>query len=455
MSKKIIKVSSLSRIEGEAGFVIELRSNKFENLKLKIFEAPRFFEAFLKGRECQDIIDFTARICGICPVAYQMSAVHAIEKIFKIDISREIKNLRRLLYCGEWIESHALHIYLLQGPDFYDLPDAWSSRSYLELLKKGLKFKRIGNSIIKVIGGRSIHPVSVRVGGFYDIPKKTELIKLLPELESAFEESLRMIRWAASLEFKIKEREYEYISLGEAGEYPMNYGSVISNTKKKMNMEEFANSIKEFQRPYSTALFSGIEEKERVRPYIVGPLARINLNYELLPDVVKEGVKNSGITLPLKNVKLSIIARSIELAYCFHEAIRLIKTYEEPESPFIDYKPHPGRATWITEAPRGMLIHTYELDEKGIVKEAILVPPTSQNLYHIEEELKLFINEFQGSPPEFIKKECEKIIRSYDPCISCSVHLVDVINKLWILRSLMSPEMLVSGQRVQILKRSL
>ncbi|MCX7794704.1 MAG: Ni/Fe hydrogenase subunit alpha [Thermodesulfovibrionales bacterium] len=427
MSKKIIKVDSLSRIEGEAAFIIEFGADGYENLKLKIFEAPRFFEAFLKGRNCQDVIDFTARICGICPVAYQMSAVHAIEKIFRIEIPESIIKLRRLLYCGEWIESHGLHIYLLHGPDFYDLPDAWSSKTYIEILKKGLKFKRAGNSIIKAIGGRSIHPVNVRVGGFYSIPRKEELLKLLPELENLFEDSLRMIRWASELRFNIKEKEYEFISLGKAGEYPMNYGSVVTSSGREMEMEEFMNSIKEFQKPYSTALFSGLRGKDDLRTYIVGPLSRINLNYELLPDVIKDVIKVSGIKFPLKNIKLSIIARSIELAYCIYEAIRLIKSYEEPERPFIDYEPVAGRATWITEAPRGMLIHSYEFDEKGLVKEAVLIPPTSQNLYHMEEELRDFIRESHDRAPEFIRKECEKIIRSYDPCISCSVHLVNLI----------------------------
>lgn len=426
MAKKIIKVDSLSRIEGEAAFIIEFKSNKFENLRLKIHEAPRFFEAFLRGRDCQDIIDFTARICGICPVAYQMSAVHAIEKIFGINISPEIKNIRRLLYCGEWIESHALHIYLLHGPDFYDLPDAWSSKSYIELLKTGLKFKRIGNAIIKAIGGRAIHPVSVRVGGFYNIPKREKLLELLPELEDLFEESLKMIKWASGLEFRIREKEYEFIALGESGEYPMNHGSVITSSMKKVDMEDFIDFIKEFQIPQSTALFSGIKEKENLKPYLVGPLSRLNLNHELLPDSIKGVIKETGIRFPLKDIRLSIIARSIELAFCLYEAIRLIKSYEEPKEPFIEHEPKPGSATWITEAPRGLLIHRYEVDEKGLVKNALIIPPTSQNLYQIEEDLKDFIRNSEARSPEFIKKECEKIIRSYDPCISCSVHLVRI-----------------------------
>ncbi len=427
MSKKIIKTKSISRIEGDASFIIELKDKRPEDIKIRVFEAPRFFEGFLRGRTPQEVIDFTSRICGICPIAYQMSAVHAIERLYGIEVSEEIKALRRLLYLSEWIESHCLHIYLLHGPDFYNLPDAWSSKSYMDILKKGLSMKRIGNKLIEIIGGRSIHPVSVKVGGFYNFPKKKQLTELLPEIEKAYEKSLQMIRWASNLNYPELEIVHTFLSLGEAGEYPMNYGFVISNSGLKMKMDQFLALISEFQLPYSNSLFSGIKDGEAIKPYIVGPLARLNLNYKYIPDEIKGVIKEAGISLPLNNIYQSIIARTVEVSFAFYEAMRLIKDYEEPKSNSYEYKQIPGKTIWITEAPRGMLIHIYELDEKGFIREARLIPPTSQNLYHIEYSLKLFLKKTSVEiPPEQIKRTCERIVRSYDPCISCSVHMVEI-----------------------------
>jgi len=427
MSRKIINTNPISRIEGDASFIIELKDKRPEDIKLRVFEAPRFFEGFLIGRTPQEAIDFTARICGICPVAYQMSAVHAIEKLYGIEVSEEIKALRRLLYCGEWIESHCLHIYLLQGPDFYNLTDAWSSKDYIDILKKGLSMKRVGNKLIEIIGGRSIHPVSVKIGGFYNFPEKRQLTELLPEIERAYEESLKMIRWASSLHYPELEMEQTFLSLGDMGEYPMNYGLVISNSGLKIEMDQFLALISEFQLPYSNALFSGIRDGEAIKPYIVGPIARLNLNYKYIPHEIKSAMKEAGIYLPLNSIYQSIIARTIEVSFAFYEAMRLIKDYEEPENTPYEYKPIHGKTVWITEAPRGMLIHVYELNEKGCIKEARLIPPTSQNLYHMEYSLRLFFKKYSVEiPPEQIKRTCERIVRSYDPCISCSVHMVEI-----------------------------
>lgn len=421
---KVVKIDYLSRVEGEGGITIKIKDGKIESLKLDIFEAPRFFESFLKGRYYTDVIDFVARICGICPVAYQMSAVHAIEKIFGIEPEKPIKDLRRLMYCGEWIESHALHMYMLQGPDFYGLESAWAGREYLEIAKIGLRFKKLGNQIIGILGGRPIHPVSVRAGGFYKMPDKKTLSALMPQLEQAYEESLKSIKWAAVLPFNNNIIDMEYISLSHESEYPMNYGSIVSNSGLNIQMEEFLEYFQEYQVKHSTSLHTGIKKDASVSPYMVGPIARLNLNYDKLPEEIKLAISESGISLPIKNTQLGIFARAVETAYAFAESIAIIKDYEKPDRPFIDAEPCAGEATWITEAPRGMLIHRYKLDSKGYVKDCTIIPPTSQNLSHIEKDIYNFIQHNLDKPADFIKKESEKIIRSYDPCISCSVHLV-------------------------------
>jgi coenzyme F420-reducing hydrogenase alpha subunit len=422
--RKLIKTDSLARVEGEGGVVIEITDGSISKVHMRIFEAPRFFEAFLKGRPHQDVIDFTARICGICPVAYQMSSVHAIEKIFKVTVSPPVRELRRLLYCGEWIESHALHVYLLQGPDFYGLESAWAGREYLEIAKRGLRFKKLGNDILTILGGRSVHPVSVRAGGFFSVPGRKALALLLPELEKAYAESLQAIRWSASLDFGDPVVATEFISLGSTTEYPMNEGRVVSTMGFDTSFEDFLASIQEYQVDYSTALHSGIKREGTVSPYIVGPLSRLNLNHEKLPDGIRSAMNEAGISLPIANIRMAIIARVIEISYAFHEAMRIIRAYDEPDRACEVFEPSGGIATWATEAPRGILIHRYELDDRGYVKGATIIPPTSQNLAHMEKMIRDFAVARIGSQPDHLRKETEKIIRSYDPCISCSAHTV-------------------------------
>jgi len=421
--KRLFKVDYLSRVEGEAGITAEIQNGEV-TVRAGVFEAPRFFESFLRGRHYSEVADFTARICGICPVAYQMSAIHAIERIFGISVEEPIRELRRLLYCGEWIESHALHIYLLQGPDFYGAESAWSKKEYLPIAKRGLSLKKLGNRILALIGGRSIHPVSVNVGGFTKLPERKALLSVLPDLEDACAESLREVERAARLPFQNHATDMECVSLYDAREYPMNQGNVISNRGMNTPMAGFLATVRERQVKHSTALHAKIRKDGRESAYLVGPISRVNLNAEKLPAEITTTMKKCGISLPMMNTRMSILARSIELSYALHEAMRIIRAYEAPSEPCLHFEPREGEAAWITEAPRGMLIHRYALDHEGYVKDCTLIPPTSQNLAQIEIDLHDFIQDHIGKPVEFLKKESERIVRSYDPCISCSVHIV-------------------------------
>jgi sulfhydrogenase subunit alpha len=422
--KRLFRIDYLSRVEGETGMTAEIRDGEV-TVRATVFEAPRFFESFLRGRHYSDVVDFTARICGICPVAYQMSAVHAIESIFGVEVEEPVRELRRLMYCGEWIESHSLHIFLLQGPDFYGAENAWSKREYLPIAKRGLSFKKLGNRILTIIGGRPIHPVSVKVGGFSKLPARKVLLSVLPDLRKAYEESLAEIERAAGLPFNEDHMDVECVSLSDPREYPMNHGRVVSDRGIDTSMSGFLDLVREHQVEHSTALHSEIRKDGRGSPYLVGPIARVNLNHERIPEEVRARVKECGISLPLTNTGMGIVARSIELSYAFHEAMRIIRTYDDSAAPSVDVGPVTGAATWITEAPRGMLIHRYELDrEGGYVKDCTLIPPTSQNLAQMERDVRDFIRDHMDKPLDFLKKESEKIVRSYDPCISCSVHLV-------------------------------
>jgi coenzyme F420-reducing hydrogenase alpha subunit len=421
--KRLFKIDYLSRVEGETGISAEIRDGEV-TVRAGVFEAPRFFESFLRGRHYSDIADFTARICGICPVAYQMSAIHAIERIFGVEVEEPIGELRRLLYCGEWIESHALHIYLLQGPDFYGAESAWAKKDYLPIAKRGLSFKKLGNRILALLGGRPIHPVSVKVGGFSKLPEKKSLLSIIPDLGDAYVESLSEIERAARLPFQENAMDTECVSLCAPREYPMNHGNVISNRGINTPMAGFFAMVRESQVKHSTALHSKIRKDNHESPYLVGPISRVNLNAEKLPEEITTTMKKCGISLPIMNTRMGIIARSIELSYALHEAMRIIRAYKAPSEPSVRFEPREGEAAWITEAPRGILIHRYELDHGGYVKDCTLIPPTSQNLAQMEIDLRDFIQNHIDKPVEFLKKESEKIVRSYDPCISCSVHLV-------------------------------
>jgi len=422
--RKRIRVDSLSRVEGEGGIVLEIRNGTAAQVKVTIFEAPRFFEGFLQGRSHAEVPDFTARICGICPVAYQMSSVHALEKIFGVRVDPSVRDLRRLLYCAEWIESHALHIYLLNGPDFYGLESAWASKDYLPILTRGLGFKKLGNDLLALLGGRSVHPVSVCVGGLTRAPRKKDLMAFLPAVERAFEASLKEIAWAAALPFPEAEFDTVWVSLVHDEEYPMNEGLMGCSRGSPMAMEDFLSAVQEFQVGHSTALHAGIRGKEGPEPYLVGPISRLNLNHGRLPSEIHNAMNSSGITVPIRNTRMAIAARTVELAYALSEAARLIRRYEEPEKASVPYEPLGGEAVWVTEAPRGSLLHRYRLNEAGRVESCTILPPTSQNLAHMEKDLRLFVERRADGPVDWIRKEAEKIIRCYDPCISCAVHVI-------------------------------
>jgi coenzyme F420-reducing hydrogenase alpha subunit len=426
--KKKINTAYLSRVEGEGSLTIEMRNGKVEKLDLGIFEAPRFFEPILRGRHFQDVIDFTARICGICPVAYQISAVHAIEAAMGVSVPQSIQNLRRLMYCGEWISSHALHVHFLHGPDFYNMESAWSKKDYAHIAERGTELQSIGNEILALLGGRPVHPVSVRPGGFFKVPEKRELYKLLPRLHRGFELSHQCITWAASLFEKVETTENTgglFISLRDHNSYPMNTGTVCTSDEIAYSMDEFAKAIEEYQVSHSNALHAGIERGSKRELYTVGPLSRININFEALPEEIKSVIRHARISIPLLDMRMSIIARCIEISYALFEAMKIIEGYAGTEAS-LNVEPGEGKGLWITEAPRGMLIHSYEFDRNGNVEVARIIPPTSQNLAHIEKSLREYVGHNSTLSVKKLRRGSEQIIRSYDPCISCSVHVIDL-----------------------------
>jgi len=419
---KIIKVDTLARVEGEGSLYIKVKDDSVEDVRLKIFEPPRFFEAFLRDRDFKEVPDITARICGICPVAYQMSSVHAMEDALGVKVDGPLRELRRLLYCGEWIESHALLIFMLHAPDFLGYEDAISmAKDHRDIVERGLKLKKAGNDLMAKIGGREIHPINVRVGGFFKVFKKRELKDLVEQLKWARDAALETVRWTAKLPFPEFEQDYEFVALRHPDEYPVNEGRLVSSAGLDIDISRFNQHFEEEHVEHSNALHSVLKERGA---YFVGPMARFNLNFDRLSPISKEAAEQAGLPGKCNNPFKSIIVRSVEVLYACDEALRILENYEMPDSPYMEIEPRAGTGHGCTEAPRGILYHRYTIDDSGKVLDAQIVPPTSQNQKTIENDLKHFVAKYLDLPDLELTWQCEQAIRNYDPCISCATHFL-------------------------------
>jgi len=415
-----IHVEYLARVEGEGAFTVTIKNGSVANVELGIFEPPRFFEAFLRGRYATEAPDITSRICGICPVAYQMSSSHAIEKIYGIQPGPAIRELRRLLYCGEWIESHVLHAFMLHAPDFLGYEDSLQmGKDHPDILKLALRLKKAGNRIVQILGGREIHPINVRIGGFYRAPRKEEFRELLEELKRSVDETIGAIRWFAGLDFPDFQREYTYVALRHPDEYPMNEGRIVSNRGLDIDQNDYPAHFSEEHMEYSTTLHTSLDGST---PF-TGPMARFNLNFDRLPPSVQELAKET-VGTECHNPFQSIVVRGLETLYAFLEAIRILENYDPPSPASVSFEPSSGVACGVTEAPRGILAHRYELDRDGIIRAANIVAPTSHNQKIIEEDLHRFVEKNLKLPHDELTWKCEQTVRNYDPCISCSTHFL-------------------------------
>jgi coenzyme F420-reducing hydrogenase alpha subunit len=419
---KNIEVPALARVEGEGGLYIGLENGKAVEIRLDIYEPPRFFEGFLKNRFLQEVPDITARICGICPVAYQMSSAYALENALGVKVSQQVRALRRLMYCGEYIESHALHIYLLQAPDMLGKQSALElAAEEPEVVKDALRLKKIGNDLLKAIGGRSVHPVNVCVGGFYSWPDEKAIKDLLPDLEWGLNAALDTVKFALTLPYPYLEIDYEFVALHHPDEYGVIEGDVLSSNGRKLSIEEYENGYIEEHVRHSNALHSRTVDSNT---YLVGPLARLNLNHEQLLPNAKQALRESGIQLPLRNPYKSLFARAIELVHFYEEAIQLVKEYQPSGPAHVELKFREGEGAGATEAPRGLLYHRYKIDGSGMIQFAKITPPTAQNLPRIEADLFALTPRIVKMPEAEAVLTAEHLVRAYDPCISCATHFL-------------------------------
>jgi coenzyme F420-reducing hydrogenase alpha subunit len=431
---RTIRIDGLARVEGHGSVHVRVDRGRVVEAQLRLFESPRLFEALLRGRQFTEAPDITARICGICPVAYQMSACRAMEDACGAVLEEPVQELRRLLYCGEWIESHALHIHLLHAPDFLGFEDGIAmARRYPEAVRRGLELKKIGNQIVTVLGGREIHPVNVRVGGFYRLPDPGALADLRERLLWARDAALETVRWVAGFDAPESRLDCELVALRHPDRYPMYEGRPASAGGLDLDPSEFEAHVREEHLPYTNALqarlrgVSGpdqVDGPQRSGAYLTGPLARYALNREHLAPVAREAAREAGLGAVCRNPHRSIVVRGVEVLHACEEALRILESYTPPERPAVPVEPVDAVGFGCTEAPRGLLYHRYAIGSDGAIQEARIIPPTSQNQRVIEEDLRATVERSLALPRTDLEHACERVVRSYDPCISCATHFL-------------------------------
>ncbi|MFJ5837669.1 Ni/Fe hydrogenase subunit alpha [Streptomyces shenzhenensis] len=437
---RVLRLDALARVEGEAALHLRVQEGMVTETRLRIYEPPRFFEAFLTGRGHTEPPDITARICGICPVAYQMSACQAIENACGVTVDGPLAELRRLLYCGEWIESHALHIYLLHAPDFLGHADIVElARHERAPVERGLRIKQTGNAILEQLGGRPIHPVNVKVGGFYGTPTRHELGPLAERLRRTREDALETVRWVAAFDRPDAVCDHDLFALRDPGRYAIDSGTPTvlaahgqGPVLRDFPLPDFEQHVEEGQVPHSTALTAALDG----RRYLTGPLARYAINGRWLYPVAAQAARDAGLGDPhtgatCANPFQSIVVRAVEVVQAIEEALRIIDGYERPPRPAVEVPPRRGHGTGATEAPRGLLYHRYALTGDGTLTEARIIPPTAQNQTAIEEDVRRAVQSRLDAPgpaadDDELTHLCERAVRNHDPCISCAAHFLDV-----------------------------
>jgi coenzyme F420-reducing hydrogenase alpha subunit len=424
MTHRSLQVSSLARVEGEGALEVVIENGEVLRTELQIYEPPRFFEAFLRGRRYTEVADITSRICGICPVAYQASAWQAVEDACGAGaVDAGIAALRRLLYCGEWISSHTLHVYLLHAPDFLGFPDAITlANTHRDIVERGLRLKKAGNAILEAVGGRAIHPVNPRIGGFYRAPTARDFVPLAEELRQARDDALATVEWVAGFDFPDLELGHDLLAVYDPQHYAIETGRVVRSSGSTFPVEEFLDHVVERQVPHSTALQATLDG----HAYLTGPLARYTLNGAQLSPIAREAATAAGLGAACRNPFRSIVVRAVETVYAVDEALRIIGEYERPDVPAAEVPPRAGVGHGVSEAPRGLLYHRYQLDADGLIESATIIPPTSQNQAAIEDDLRRLVSGNIDLDDVALTALCEQAIRNYDPCISCSTHFLDL-----------------------------
>jgi len=419
---KTIKVDYMARVEGEASLVLEIDGMTLKKAILDIYEPPRFFQGFLVGRKYDEVPDIVARICGICPAAHELTAIAALEDAMGIQVSQQVRDLRRMLALAQDIQSHALHIYMLALPDYLGYESAVAmAADHKEAVQRALRLKKLGNDFTALIGGRAVHPVTAVVGGFTRIPTREEISAISHQLAAAAEDVEATVELVAGLKLPAcSPHDPEHVALRHPIDYPVNEGRLTSNKGLDISAREYRTFVQERHVPPSHALHSHITGRGS---FLVGPLARLNLNLDRLSYKAKFAMKKLGRRFPDYNPFASIVARTIELVQFVDDSIALCERYEGRPEPVI-HQVRAGSGAAFSEAPRGTLYHSYKVDGMGIIEAADIVSPTAHNAANMENDIRTFVPGLLSVAEEELRLKCEMMIRNYDPCFSCSAHFL-------------------------------
>jgi coenzyme F420-reducing hydrogenase alpha subunit len=429
-----LRVPILGRIAGQGALDLDIEGERVAALRLRLVEPPRLFERLLEGYGHDQVVDAVARICGLCPVAYQLAAAQAFERLFGYEPSPWVRAMRRVLCCGEWLQSHALHIHLMAAPDFLGVDDALAvAADHAAVLQRGLRLHALGADVVRLLGGRAVHPVGVRVGGFHRAPKPSEVAPLVDRLAAAIPEAEDLVRWTATFAFPADEQPFTSVALGHPHEYAICAGRIQSGDGLDVSIAQFEDAFSTAQVPHSTALHTRIDG----RPYLVGPLARLNLNFRELPPAVRVVLETLPTPVPTHNMFHSVVARAVEILLAVREAHRLLQDFEPTAVPAAPVQPVAGTAVGAVEAPRGLLWLRFEVDSSGVLRHARIVPPTTQNQARCEQDLRASLESFGlGRGDSELARHAERVIRNYDPCVPCAAHFLRVrVTRLPVQRS--------------------
>jgi coenzyme F420-reducing hydrogenase alpha subunit len=430
-----INVEYLTRVEGHGNIVVNVKDGRLETCRLDIVEAPRFFEGMLRGRSVFEAQHITSRICGICSCGHTLASIQAAEDALGITPTAQTIKLRKLLLHYETLDSHILHIYLLVAPDLLGVKSFVPLiASHSHVVRRALRMKKACNDLCDILVGRHVHPISAIVGGFTKLPRQKDLDAMLKMLNDMKPDMQATVELAASLKFPEFERDTEYVALvNDSNEYPFLMGDVGSTDGVRMNKKDYRKITNEFVVPHSSAKHAKLSRES----YAVGALARLNLNYNKLHPKAREVAAAIGLKPKCINPYLNTAAQLVESVHCLEEAIAII---EDLKNTGINYHEEivvglneqlkipvrAGNGVGAVEVPRGVLFHNYQIDDKGIITEANCIIPTSQNVNNIEHDMKKLVPEILDKGEEEIKLSLEMLVRSYDPCISCSTHLLNV-----------------------------
>ncbi|MCP4537109.1 MAG: Ni/Fe hydrogenase subunit alpha [Chloroflexi bacterium] len=419
-------VHHVTRVEGHGDIVVDVKNGEIKKCQFEVVEAPRFFEAFVRGRPYYELSHITSRICGICSVGHSMASIRATENALGVEPSEQTKILRKILFHGEILDSHVLHTYMLVAPDFLGVNSVIPlAATHTDVVLRALKLKKLAGDLCAMIAGRHTHPITIAVGGFTHTPTEAELRDMKAQLEDARADFDASIDLFATLPWPAFERETEYVSLKKDDEYAFIDGEIVTTDGFSYSIPEYKKVTNEFLMPFSTAKWA----KHNRDSYMVGALARFNNNYDQLHPKAKEAAEKLGMKPICTNTFLNTGAQAVEMIHSLEDTIELIDELltrgVQPETPpVVDVKA--GEGAGACDVPRGTLFHHYVYDDDGLCVEANCIIPTNQNWANVNADLKAFLPQILDKPQDEVRLLLEMMVRAYDPCISCSTHLLNV-----------------------------